>query len=1533
MSDISYGQLVVISGVNVDNDIITASQHAIAYATGEGMLVNEPITGLSAETFAFSRNVDINNNLLLGGNLDLPGKISLNGINTVDRVLIIDSNKDISASNITTTELNTLNNVTSNIQEQLSLLAPKQGPIFSGTVTINNNTNIGQNILISGTANILSSLSVAGSVGVGGNFDVNTDKFTVNSSTGNTAIAGNLDINTDKFTVNSSTGNTAIAGNLDINTDKFTVNASTGNTAIAGNLDINSDKFTVNASTGNTTIAGDLLINNGQTSCNSLLVQDSTNLLGNLDISGSKFTVSANTGDVKTKGSLGVSGSVDVSGATRLHDTVYIENGTTLNSTLDVLGNTGIDGNFDVGTDKFIVDVNTGNTTIGGMLIGPPLFYIDPAPINNDAGKIIIRGNLQVDGSMTTINSTTIDVSDLTIKLAHNSGDRTQSNGAGIEVNNGGSFIYDGSNNIWKLDIGEDISGILTVKDNTNLLGRLNLSNAANLDSTLDVSGATHLSSTLDISGDTFIDSSLVIIGNLGIQTSNPYCSLDISTNDALKIPVGTTSQRPALLKTGQIRYNTTTSQFEGYNNTQSWQGLGGVVDIDQDTKILAETNPLDDNDEIQIYTASHERMRVDACGNIQMKNSDPTFVALDINATSGILLPKGRTAERPIGGTNTIRSDISGAIRFNTDTSLCEIYTLSDIWSGLPLYKTEQPPKLKNVSQNKSSESVSVSWNKFDQIYKDAFDGKSYPIYLQTFVDISYTNVNGLNSTGWKTILIGNGNYNLSGVSTTPLTNINFNSVLQTTSSNNTGYTLNFIDKPSTINLPTFTQDDLFDLRIYGINNSETKPNYVYINNVGLQTTGVPGAVDITNTHTFRKDNLEMDLSFNLDSTNLTIISGISIVHYDISFTLSETKSLVSRTHEGNQYKHWSNSISLSKNNINLIGLYPGAKYDIQVRAKNALKLNDGGGSDGPTPTHIYKYGNFGNTEKTTGFTNNQFIDNGTNTTMYVDSGDLASVYPTGMSISLNGSSSINCMVNGTAYRSNRTILSSFNSNSYINLSNISEFYINYGKQGYDMSDNDNTLVSAIFNIKNSNGTDNKTISYKRNGLVSSDTVSLGTYQFTSSGTYTDKGNLSYNKGFVYSSSFSCTNGNSSNSIFDANFTPSINNYYLNYQVATTSNNNNQRIDHNGTTSTTLQQTYDFYVDDYNSYPNITWIVDPLITITSFVYLFGIPSIREIRAVAQFNISNYANNIIPYNSNRHSRVSSINDKNSYSFTYLDKTDIYVNTGYDQIYDKSSTISSNSYDATTISTFTISIFYLNNSGTPTVDTSVNNLKEFNNVGKIFRDLNDVYSGLNLYTFNGTNSIGSLITTNSSTFSTTYASNISSMLLYFNNKFVSGGFSTTYDNSNIQPFSDWSTGYATQGVNYLQYNNTGIGGYKWIAIDVTTKKSGNSVDLSNFLINGSSPDLSKFSNTSHIDGYEAYISHDNKFGALKAIFNSSALLWFDSNETNNTSISGAKSINPAINVDGTNAYVDESTSSSIYLIVGLNQNMNAYFTFS
>ena len=116
-------------------------------------------------------------------------------------------------------------------------------------------------------------------------------------------------------------------------------------------------------------------------------------------------------------------------------------------------------------------------------------------------------------------------------------------------------------------------------------------------------------------------------------------------------------------------------------------------------------------------------------------------------------------------------------------------------------------------------------------------FDGKCYPIYLQTFVDISFTDINSTSSNGWKTIIIGAGNYDELGNSTTPDTSFVFNSVVSTNYDENNkidddGYsTIEFTNKPiSTIDLPVFTQDDSFDLRIYGVNKSGTVPNYNYI-------------------------------------------------------------------------------------------------------------------------------------------------------------------------------------------------------------------------------------------------------------------------------------------------------------------------------------------------------------------------------------------------------------------------------------------------------------------------------------------------------------------------------------------------------------------------------------------------------------------------------------------------------------------------------------------------------------------------------
>ncbi len=59
----------------------------------------------------------------------------------------------------------------------------------------------------------------------------------------------------------------------------------------------------------------------------------------------------------------------------------------------------------------------------------------------------------------------------------------------------------------------------------------------------------------------------------VGIGTTAPRATLDVTATDAVIVPVGTTAQRPANPVQGMIRFNSTTGSFEGYNGT-AWVNL-----------------------------------------------------------------------------------------------------------------------------------------------------------------------------------------------------------------------------------------------------------------------------------------------------------------------------------------------------------------------------------------------------------------------------------------------------------------------------------------------------------------------------------------------------------------------------------------------------------------------------------------------------------------------------------------------------------------------------------------------------------------------------------------------------------------------------------------------------------------------------------------------------------------------------------------------------------------------------------------------
>jgi hypothetical protein len=126
-------------------------------------------------------------------------------------------------------------------------------------------------------------------------------------------------------------------------------------------------------------------------------------------------------------------------------------------------------------------DRSYGNITTTGYIRGPSTFYIDPAPVDSDAGLLVIRGDLQVDGTTTTVNSTTVSINDKNIVLADSAANASEADGAGITINGASATIsYDAAED--KFDFNKNIkvesihteTGIIHADDDDTSLKFLN---------------------------------------------------------------------------------------------------------------------------------------------------------------------------------------------------------------------------------------------------------------------------------------------------------------------------------------------------------------------------------------------------------------------------------------------------------------------------------------------------------------------------------------------------------------------------------------------------------------------------------------------------------------------------------------------------------------------------------------------------------------------------------------------------------------------------------------------------------------------------------------------------------------------------------------------------------------------------------------------------------------------------------------------------------------------------------------------------
>lgn len=132
-------------------------------------------------------------------------------------------------------------------------------------------------------------------------------------------------------------------------------------------------------------------------------------------------------------------------------------------------------------TSALFEDVTTsGNLNVGGSITGGEIITIDPAAVGDNTGKVIIAGDLQVDGETTVVNSTTISTSSNVITLAQGATNAAQADGAGLVVDGANATIkYGATNNQWIVDRTMSVPSIVT--ESLSHSSQINLNVANNL--------------------------------------------------------------------------------------------------------------------------------------------------------------------------------------------------------------------------------------------------------------------------------------------------------------------------------------------------------------------------------------------------------------------------------------------------------------------------------------------------------------------------------------------------------------------------------------------------------------------------------------------------------------------------------------------------------------------------------------------------------------------------------------------------------------------------------------------------------------------------------------------------------------------------------------------------------------------------------------------------------------------------------------------------------------------------------------------
>jgi len=656
------GDTVITGNVTVtqDLDVSGAAQFEEILVDDNFITTTTSNADLELRANGTGKVVIPNNNLLITNDLEVNGTITVDNIN---------STGILTASSFNTGDILISGNVvkTTLSNSDLELRANGTGNIYIPT----NNVVIDENLTVIGSTN-LQDVNIQGNI----------------TQTGNTDLTGNIDL----------TGDLGITGNISVSS-----------TAQFENIKIE-DNFIITTDSNSdlelrATEYGDIVIPSNDVVISNDLYVTGTISVGDINSAG---TITANrfsTGDILIDDNF-------ITTTASNSDLELRANGT--GEILVPSNNVTITQNLTVNNDTSLTD-----TTINGTVT-----HVGNV---NQIGDFNLTGNLDVTGEV-IISASVIQFEE--IELSGNAITTTDSN-ADLELRaNGTGEILIPSNNVI-ITNNLTVNGTIAV-DNITSNSAINANTFSTGDILIDDNFITTTISNSNLelraagTGSIIIDtfsinsSTISTTGDFNITPGSEI--ININATSGIKLPVGTTAQRPAD-EAGYMRFNTDLNRYEGYNGT-NWVNLKGVEDLDGNTKVTAELTEGSNDNKIRFYTngtvvADIDNTRLSVpkidVGSIQIDGNLITTTTADTNlvltangtgsvrfdnfafkensitnseqdsitnftstgngyykfgGTYGVVIPVGESSERP-----PFEFTELGQVRFNTDDQRVEVW------------------------------------------------------------------------------------------------------------------------------------------------------------------------------------------------------------------------------------------------------------------------------------------------------------------------------------------------------------------------------------------------------------------------------------------------------------------------------------------------------------------------------------------------------------------------------------------------------------------------------------------------------------------------------------------------------------------------------------------------------------------------------------------------------------------------------------------------------------------------------------------